>query len=96
MLMLSAAWQLFDALAITLSESLRATGDTAWCMWARIVLAWTLFVPAAYFLVVRSNGGPVAAMLCLAGYLALLAGALAWRFRSGAWKRIELVEPSLG
>ena len=27
--------------------------------------------------------------------LALLAGALAYRFRSGAWRHIELVEPSL-
>ena len=34
-------------------------------------------------------------MLCLVAYLALLAGALADRFRSGAWKRIELIEPEL-
>ena len=25
----------------------------------------------------------------------ILAGALVWRFHSGAWKRIELIEPQL-
>jgi hypothetical protein len=34
-------------------------------------------------------------MLCLVAYLGLLATALASRFRSGAWKRIALVEPKL-
>ena len=34
-------------------------------------------------------------MVCLVIYLALLAGALSYRFRSGAWKRIELIEPKL-
>ena len=34
-------------------------------------------------------------MLCLVGYLALLAAAFAYRFRSGAWRKIELIEPKL-
>jgi hypothetical protein len=34
-------------------------------------------------------------MLCLVGYLALLAAAFAYRFRSGAWRRIQLIEPKL-
>jgi MATE family multidrug resistance protein len=93
MLAMSAAWQAFDAIAITLSESLRAAGDTAWTLAARIVLAWAVFVPASYVFVMRLDGGPVAAMGCLIGYIGLLAATFAWRFRSGAWKRIELVEP---
>jgi hypothetical protein len=32
---------------------------------------------------------------CLVGYLARLAGAFALRLRSGAWRRIELIEPKL-
>ena len=39
MLALSALWQLFDATSMTLSEALRAAGDTTYCMNARIVLA---------------------------------------------------------
>jgi hypothetical protein len=34
-------------------------------------------------------------MICLVGYLALLAAALGYRFRTGAWRRIELIEPKL-
>ena len=95
MLALSAVWQLFDACAMTLSETLRATGDTAWSMWARVILAWFVFVPIATLLTKQLGGGPVAAMLSLAGYLLLLAIALGFRFWSGAWRGIELIEPEL-
>jgi MATE family multidrug resistance protein len=95
MLVISTAWQLADAIGITLSEALRAAGDTTWIAAARLILAWAVFMPAAYLIVESADTGPVGAMLCLVGYLALLALALAWRFRSGAWKRIELIEPKL-
>ena len=95
MLVISAAWQLTDAISITLSETLRAAGDTTWTAAARIVLAWAVFMPSAFLTVTRFHGGPVGAMLCLVAYLGLLALALAWRFRSGAWKRIVLIEPKL-
>ena len=90
MLAMSAGWQLFDAVAMTVGEALRAAGDTAWILWARLALAWLVFVPAAWLSVVVFDGGYVAAMLCLIGYMALLSGLLSWRFRSGAWMRIDL------
>jgi multidrug resistance protein, MATE family len=93
MLMLAAFWQLFDALCITLSEALRAAGDTAWCMRARIALAWFVFTPVTWVAVLVLDAGIVPMMLCLIGYIALLAGALAWRFHSGRWRQIELLEP---
>ncbi|MGE0400947.1 MAG: MATE family efflux transporter [Kofleriaceae bacterium] len=95
MLLISAAWQLFDAIGITLSETLRAAGDTTWTAAARIVLAWGVFFPVAYVVSRYANGGAVGAMLCLVGYLMLLAGLFAYRFRSGRWRSIELIEPKL-
>jgi multidrug resistance protein, MATE family len=95
MLLISAAWQLFDATAMTLSETLRAAGDTFWTAAARLILAWVVFTPAAVLVVMVWGGGPVGAMLCLVGYLALLAALLGYRFRSGAWRKIELIEPKL-
>ena len=95
MLLISAAWQLFDAIGITLSETLRAAGDTTWTAVARLVLAWVIFIPTGYITVKYYNGGPVGAMLCVVGYIALLAVLFAYRFRSGAWRRIQLVEPKL-
>jgi len=59
------------------------------------LLAWAVFTPAAFLVVFKWNGGPVGAMLCLVGYLALLAAAFAYRYRSGAWRSIELIEPKL-
>jgi len=90
LLALSAAWQLFDAIGMTLSESLRAAGDTAWPMWARLVIAWVVFLPAAYVSVIVWDGGGIAAISCMVLYLALLAGVLSLRFRGGAWRTIEL------
>jgi MATE family multidrug resistance protein len=80
---------------MTLAETLRAAGDTFWTAAARLILAWFVFTPAAILVVMVEDGGPVGAMICLVGYLALLAAALGYRFRSGAWRRIELIEPQL-
>jgi MATE family multidrug resistance protein len=95
MLIVSAFWQVFDATQMTLAETLRAAGDTRWTAVARLVLAWLVFVPSAFVVVEVGHGGAVGAMVCLAGYLAVLAVALAFRFRSGAWRHIELIEPVL-
>lgn len=90
MLMISAAWQLFDALAMSLGEALRGAGDTAWVLWARLVVAWALFTPGSWYLIRVLDAGPVNAIWCVVGYLAILAGLLLWRFRSGAWRSIDL------
>ena len=95
MLAVSAAWQLFDAVNMTFAETLRAAGDTTWTAIARLVLAWFVFTPGAFAMVRWAHGGPLGAMACLVAYLAILSLALALRFRSGAWKRIELIEPKL-
>ena len=92
LLALSAAWQLFDAIGISVSEALRAAGDTAFCLWARLLVAWLLFVPGSWLAVNAWGGGAVAAILAIVAYLAVLAGVLGLRFRSGAWRRIQLTE----
>ncbi len=94
MLVLSSAWQLFDAGATVLAEALRAAGDTAFTMWARVAIAWLLFVPGSLLSVKVLGGGDRVAMASLVVYLLALALVLVVRFRAGAWRRIALVEPS--
>ena len=91
MLAIAAAWQIFDSINMVLSEALRAAGDTVWCLWARIGLAWFAFIPASIVAIFVLHGGVISAMCCLVGWILLLAIAYAWRFRSGAWKRIDLI-----
>lgn len=93
MLMVSSAWQLFDASATSLAEALRAAGDTLFPLVMRLAIAWVLFVPGSW-ITVRSYGGKeVASMVWLVAYLAALALALFLRFRSGKWRTMQLIEP---
>jgi MATE family multidrug resistance protein len=96
MVMLSSAWQIFDAVGMTTAESLRAAGDTAWPLWARLALAWGLFFPGSYLTSRFLHGTDVHAMLWIVAYMGLLALALWFRFRSGQWRKIVLTEPQLG
>jgi MATE family multidrug resistance protein len=91
MLSLSSIWQLFDALSLTIGEALRAAGDTAWCMAARILLAWFVFTPLAWTAVFVYGGGVTTIMISLIAYLAVLALTLGLRFASGRWRNIDLV-----
>ena len=90
--MCSASWQLCDAAATTLAESLRAAGDTAFTMWTRLTIGWAIFVPGSYVTVRTLDLGVWVAVVWLVVYLGLLAAVLYIRFRSGAWRRIELVD----
>ena len=97
MLMLSALWQLADAVQLALSEALRAAGDTAWCMGARLVLAWVVFTPVAWAAVLLLDGGVYTVMAAMIAYIVVLAATFAARFASGRWRQIDLVgaEPNL-
>ncbi len=95
MLMMSAAWQAFDAGGITFTECLRAAGDTSFPMWVRCGLAWGFFFPGSWLAVRRFGGDEKAAMGFLLAYLFMLATFLYFRVKSGAWRRIELVPEEL-
>ncbi|MBK9516360.1 MAG: MATE family efflux transporter [Anaeromyxobacter sp.] len=94
MLVLTATWQLFDAAAAVVGEALRAAGDTAFMLWARVAIAWGIFLPGSWISVRWLGGGDLVAVGWLVLYLGLLALVIWLRFRGGAWRRLELVEPA--
>ncbi len=95
-LMLSAAWQLFDAAVNTTGEALRAAGDTSYLLKARLTVAWAIFVPGAYLTVKYLGWREVGAAFWLVAYLVVLAGVLFLRFRSGKWREVQLIDPVVG
>lgn len=95
MLIFSAFWQIFDAAGISLGEALRAAGDTSFPMWARAGLAWGVFLPGGWITVHRFGGTETSTVAWFLIYLGLLAVMLYFRFASGAWRKIQLVEETL-
>lgn len=90
LLMLSAAWQLFDAAAMTYAEALRAAGDTTFTLWARASIAWLVFAPGAWLTARVLELGAVATAFWLVMYLALLAVVMWRRFNAGRWRTLDL------
>lgn len=62
---------IFDGISMTATDALRALKDTSFCLWCRVLLAWGLLVPVAWFTVRVKQRGVVEALLCLVGYLLL-------------------------
>jgi MATE family multidrug resistance protein len=94
LLMLSATWQLFDAVATSMAEILRAAGDTTFTLWARVSLAWAVFVPGAYVSTRYLGWAESGAVAWMTTYIGLLATLLVLRFVRGAWRRIEITQPA--
>ena len=76
-------------------EEMLIRADLGVPMAMRILLAWVVFIPSSYLVVEVWGGGAIGAMVCVVGYIGLLGLLLAYRFRSGKWKSIELIEPKL-
>lgn len=95
MLMVSTAWQLFDAAVSTFAEALRAAGDTLFPLAARLIVAWCVFVPGSLISVRVFHVGEVGAAAWLVVYMGLVAIALVWRFRTGTWRTLQLTETAL-
>jgi MATE family multidrug resistance protein len=90
LLMVGAAFQVFDALAILADGALRGAGDTRWPMLARFALAWGLFLPLSYLFGFHLGGGLTWAWVGGLVYILILAGTLVWRFHSGTWQTLKI------
>ncbi len=90
LLRVGAAFQLFDALAIVADGALRGAGDTRWPFLARFLLSWGVFLPLAWGFGFYLEGGLTWAWIGGLIYIAIRAGFLVFRFRSGAWREITI------
>jgi MATE family multidrug resistance protein len=90
LMLLGALFQFFDAGGIIAEGALRGAGDTRWPFVVHSLLGWGFFVPSAYVLGFVFEGGLRGAWFAGLLYVIALAAALVWRFRSGAWRKIEI------
>jgi MATE family multidrug resistance protein len=94
LLILAAAFQLFDAVAIALTGALRGAGDTVWPGVVTIVLSWSLIVGLGAALVEYAPElGSVGPWIAAAVYIIVLSIAFFGRFISGAWERFAVAGP---
>ncbi len=92
LLIVAAAFQLFDAVAIALSGALRGAGDTVWPGVATVVLSWGVIVGGGWLAIrVFPEHGVVGPWIAAAAYIVLLAAAMLLRFLSGRWTRLRVV-----
>ena len=88
----AALFQCFDAIAIVYAGSLRGAGDTLWPMLVTMLLSWTLNVGGGVAaIVLLPQLGSVGPWLAASFYVIVLGLAMAWRFESGAWRKIDLL-----
>lgn len=92
-LIAAAAFQTFDAIAMTLGGALRGAGDTVWLGVATVVLSWSIIVGGGFAIVHLAPGlQSVGPWIAAAVYIFALSMATLLRFLGGKWKLIKLVD----
>jgi multidrug resistance protein, MATE family len=92
-LIATATFQLFDAVAMVLSGSLRGAGDTVVPGVVTIGLSWVLIVAGGEAIVrLAPELGSLGPWIAAAVYISVLSVFLLLRFISGRWRSIRLVE----
>ncbi|MCX5769803.1 MAG: MATE family efflux transporter [Candidatus Hydrogenedentes bacterium] len=90
LLILSAAFQAFDAINIIAGGALRGAGDTRWMAIATFALNYFVFLPAAMVLAFPAGLGAIGAWIGATGHIIILAGFLFARFARGQWQHIRI------
>ncbi len=91
LLAIVAAWGIFDAVNLMYSGALRGAGDTKFIVWASGLLGWLLWIPGVIYLYAVRGAGIVNLWLFTSIYVAIFGLIFFLRFRTGRWKRIDLL-----
>ncbi len=96
-ILLAAAFQLFDALGITIVGILRGAGDTVWPGVATVGLSWICLVGVGYGVShAWPQLGAVGPWIGGAVYIILLGIFLGYRFVYGDWRTRTVLDPPVG
>lgn len=85
--MVSAIFQVADAFAMTALGILNGAGDTRFVLYATVSIAWCAKLPLGWALATHGGLGAVGAWWGIVAEAIVLWAVVAWRVRSGAWRR---------
>jgi MATE family multidrug resistance protein len=91
----AALYSLADSVNVTFSFALRGAGDTRFVTLLTFALAWPIMVVPT-FLLVRAGGSILWAWIFASAYILAIAVCFFWRFRTGTWKTMRVIEPDTG
>jgi multidrug resistance protein, MATE family len=86
-----AVYSVADSVNLTFSFALRGAGDTRFVSMLTFALAWPIMVVPT-FLVVTTGGSVYIAWLFATAYILAMAVCFFWRFRTGKWKNMRVIE----
>ncbi len=93
----AAIFQVFDAIAITISGALRGAGDTVWPGVVTVITSWVCIVGIGHALLAWAPSlGSVGPWIGASLYIILLGILFLWRFMAGRWKTIDVLGASAG
>lgn len=92
LLLMMAAWGMLDAVNLVISGALKGAGDTRFVMIYSVVMAWGFWMLGEFVIIFVLDGGIVPAWAWMTVFVFVVAIGFLWRFRSGRWKTIELIE----
>lgn len=87
----AAVYSLADAGNVSFSFALRGAGDTRFVSLLTFALGWPLMVIPTFF-IVRYEGSLYWAWISATGYIVAMAACFLWRFRTGKWKNMRVIE----
>jgi multidrug resistance protein, MATE family len=92
LLYVAAIFQIFDGVNMVGYGVLRGAGDTRWPLWVVITVHWCLGIPLVYYLTIAAELGVVGTWMGMCLMMVVQAGFIFYRFESGRWKAMRLVE----
>ncbi len=91
LIQLAAAWIFFDAIAIVVSGTLRAVGDTVFLMATIGILSLLIIVIPSYVLIAVLHKPVIYAWLLIVVYVVVLCFVFLVRFYRGKWEKIQVM-----
>ncbi len=90
LVLLMAAWQLFDAADVVISGALKGAGDTKFVMLWMVATAFGFWLPLV-FIVLAAVGSMASLWATMVAYVVVICAGEIVRWRRGRWQAIKLV-----